>query len=189
MITVLYKKIENFSENEINTIVNSLSESAFERLNKKRNENLHLASLNALSLLTSEQRANLDYSENGCPCFINLDSDISISHSKTHVAIAISSKKDKTVGVDIENTPMQTKSTRFLTENEQIALENGTPYIEIWTKKEALFKYLKNNSLTLISLDSTMPEIYGAKFVTFTIDDNILTVCTNENATIELIQK
>ena len=189
MITVLYKKIENFSENEINTIVNSLSESAFERLNKKRNEDLHLASLNALSLLTSEQRTDLDYTESGRPHFTTLNADISISHSKTYVAIAISSKKDKTVGVDIENNSMQTKSTRFLAENEQIALQKGTPYLEIWTKKEALFKYLKNNSLTLISLDSTMPEIYGAKFVTFTIDDNVLTVCINENTTIELIQK
>ena len=78
---------------------------------------------------------------------------------------------------------------RFLTEKEQIALANGVPYIEIWTKKEALFKYLKDDKIQFIHLDSTAPEVFGAKFVTVPADNNILTVCTKKDTKIEIIQK
>lgn len=226
MITVFVRKIEYFSNEEKDNIINSLSECALTRLNKKRNEDLHLASLCALSLLTNEQRANLSYKENGAPFFKTLDSDVSISHCKTYVAIAVSSSKDEPVGIDIEDNPMQinsrlpcvkgagtqclkdcyssqtnlvgtdvldgplqTKYTRFLTQNEQSALENGTPYIKIWTKKEALYKYLKNDNTPFIKLDSTLPEQYGAKFITLPIEDNTLTVCAKKGAMIQLMQK
>ena len=70
MITVYIKKIENIPEAEKQNIINSLSTSALDRLNKKRNEKLFLASLCALSLLTEEQRADLDYTESGIPFWL-----------------------------------------------------------------------------------------------------------------------
>ena len=189
MITVYIKKIDHISEIEKQNITNSLSSSAIERLNKKRNQDLYLASLCALSLLTNEQRTNLDYTENGRPFFNKLNQDISISHSKNYVAIAISNSISNFVGIDIEDISNATPTTRFLTENEKIALESGTPYTEIWTKKEALFKFLKNDSLNFISLDSTNPNEYSAKFLTTKIENSILTICTPNNAQIEIIQK
>lgn len=189
MITVYIKKIEPISETEKQNIINSLSFGAKERLNKKRNKDLYLASLCALSLLTNEQRENIEYTENGRPFFDKLNQDISISHSKNYVAIAISNSISNFVGIDIEDISDTTPTARFLTQNEKTALENGTPYLEIWTKKEALFKFLKKDSLNFINLDSTNPNDYNAKFLTTKIENSILTICTLNNAKIEIIQK
>ncbi len=190
MVKVFVKKIEELNISEKQNIVNSLSDSARERLNKKRNENIHLASLCALSLLSNEQRNDLDYTEGGRPFFKTLDADISISHSATHAAVAVSDNKEEAVGIDIEDIkPQNDISPRFFTPNEQIALESGTSYIKIWTKKEALFKHLKNDSIQFIHLDSTAPEIYGAKFITVPVDDNIITTCTKKGTILQIIEK
>ena len=189
MITVYIKKIANITENEEHNIVSSLSDGARTRLDKKRNGALRLASLCALSLLNDEQRKNIDYNENGSPYFQNLNAEISISHSQTHVAIAVSDSRNTTVGVDIEDITSKPISTRFLTENEKSLAINATEFINIWTKKEALFKFLKNGYTPFIHLDSTTPEIYGAQFSTMQIENSILTICTKRNEKIEIIQK
>lgn len=189
MITVYIKKIDHISEIEKQNIINSLSRNALERINKKRNEKLHISSLCALSLLNSEEQSDLEYTNSGIPFFKTLNKNISISHSNTFSAVAISNSKDESSGIDIEDISNATPTTRFLTENEKIALESGTPYTEIWTKKEALFKFLKNDSLNFINLDSTNPNKYSAKFLTTKIENSILTICTPNNAQIEIIQK
>ena len=193
MIKIYIKEIKKFNEGETEIIKKALSSEAFERLNKKRNEDLHLASLCALSLLTDEQRTDLCYTENGRPHFKTIDGDISISHSKTYVAVAISNSKNVSVGIDIEDVPTYSADNsalnRFLTENEKTALSKGIPYIEIWTKKEALFKFLKNDSTQFIHLDSTLPEAYSASFTTTKIENSTLTACTPKNEIIEIIQK
>lgn len=189
MITVYVRKIANISENEKQIIINSLSPSARERLDKKRNKDLHLASLCALSLLTDEQRKNLDYSENSKPSLSTLDSKISISHSATLAAIAISDSKLSCVGVDVEDVCASHVSSRFLTENEKPFATDANSFISIWTKKEALFKFLKNDSTPFIQLDSTQPQKHSARFVTVQIENSILTVCAHENEKIEIVQK
>ena len=189
MITVYIKRIESIPENEKQNIINSLSSSAKERLNKKRNEDLYLASICALSLLNNKQRESLEYNQNGRPFFSNLDADISISHSKTHVAVAISTNANEKVGIDIENEEKNNPSTRFFTENEKKAMQINQKFIEIWTKKEALFKFLKDDSSSFISLDSTTPEKYGAAFTADQIDKSILTVCSAPGTQIEIIKK
>ena len=189
MITVYIKRVQNIPENEKQNIISSLSASARERLNKKRNEDLFLASLTALSVLNDEQRADLNYSENGNPFFTTLDRDISISHSKYFAAVAISNSKSKKVGIDIENAKKVTISNRFFTENEQRFSTDTLKFLEIWTRKESLFKFLKNDSTPFIDLDSTTPEKYGASFATLQINDYIITICKSGTAHIEIIQK
>ena len=189
MITVYIKKITNITENEKQSILNSLSDCAKERLNKKRNESLHLASLCALSLLNDEQRANLDYTENGTPFFNNLNQDISISHSRNFTAVAVSTSKDEKIGIDIEDILNVTPNTRFFTENEKQVVTNTQKFIEIWTKKEALFKFLKNDSTSFIHLDATTPEKYGASFSTLQINNYVITICKEKSSKIEIIQK
>ena len=126
MIKIYIKEIKNFNEGETEIIKKALSNEALERLNKKRNEALHLASLCALSLLTDEQRTDLCYTENGSPHFKTIDGDISISHSKTYIAVAISNSKNIPVGIDIEDVTTHSADNsalnRFLTENEKTAL-------------------------------------------------------------------
>lgn len=189
MITIYIKQIENISENEKQNIINSLSTSAKERLNKKRNESLRLSSLCALSLLNDEQRADLDYTEKGNPFFNKLNQDISISHSQNYTAVAISTSKEEKIGVDIEDISNITPATRFLTENEKKVVTDTLKFLEIWTKKEALFKFLKNDSTPFIQLDTTTPERYGASFSTLQINNYVITICKEKSSKIEIIQK
>ncbi len=188
MITVYIKRIESIPENEKQNIINSLSSSAKERLNKKRNEYLYLASISALATLNDEQRADLSYTENGNPYFSTLDQDISISHSKYFAAVAISDSNEEKVGIDIENVIKASISTRFFTENEKQYATDTLKFLEIWTRKEALFKFLKNDSTPFIHLDSTTPEKYGASFATVQINDYIITICKSGQTQIEIIQ-
>lgn len=218
MVTVFVRKIENLSDAEKQNIITSLSAPAQKRLESKRNEMLYTASLCALSLLSDGQRAALGYTDGCRPFFKDLDADISISHSASYAAVALSDSGKTPVGIDLEDIPhisdneeksenvppcvkgadgkslwrfqrLRDCPARFLTENERLALESGTPYLNIWTKKEALFKFLKNGSTPFIGLDSTAPELHGAKFVTVTVDSAILTVCTNKGEIIKVIEK
>lgn len=189
MVTVYIKKIDNIADSEKENIISSLSSSALARLNKKRNGKLFLSSLCALSLLSDSQRADLNYYESGCPFFSKLDADLSISHSKTYVAVAFSTSKSVPVGIDIEDNTDGTVSQRFLTESEQKSTTSPEKFLEIWTKKEALFKFLKNDSSPLIKLDSNAPKNYGAHFKTLQIDNSILTICTSPTEEINIINK
>ena len=189
MITVYIKKIENINENEKQNIINSLSTPANERLSKKRNESLHLASLCALSLLNNTQRANLNYTESGIPFFENINQNISISHSDMFASVAVSDSNDENVGIDIEDNSNIRISPRFLTENEQKIATDSQKFIEIWTKKESLFKFLKNDSLQFIHLDSTTPEKHGVSFSTVQTNEYVITICKEKSSKIEIIQK
>ena len=189
MVTVFVRKIENLSDAEKQNIITSLSSPAQKRLESKRNEKFYNASLCALSLLSDRQRTALGYTDGGRPFFKDLDADISISHSASYAAVALSDSGKTLVGIDLEDIIEKSPFPRFLTENERLVLESGTPYLNIWTKKEALFKFLKNGSTPFVRLDSTAPELHGAKFVTVTVDSAILTVCTNKGEIIKIIEK
>ena len=162
------------------SLINSLSPAARERLCKKREPHLRLSSIVAYSLLTEKERADLDFTPAGAPIFQNLDKCISISHSKNYACVAVTDSKNARVGIDIEEkTATPRTSTRFLTQNEQKMLADGTPYLEIWTKKEALFKFLKSD-LPLPAIDSATPEQYGASIQTRETDEYHLAVCTEK---------
>ena len=185
MIKVYVAKIENISKEDENNIIASLSDSARARLGKKRNEELHLASLCALSLVPAEMRCDLDYTEGGRPFFKTLDADISISHSKLFSAVAISDSKRELVGIDVEDFNESRNSyARFFTQNEKNVLESGTHELAIWTKKEALFKHLKNDDINFIALDTTKANTH---FITLHLDGAIFTVCTKKKEEITVI--
>jgi len=183
MIKTYIRKIKCLTKDEENIIVSSLSENARARLDKKRNSELRNASLCALSLLTEEQRADLNFTEGGRPFFATLDCSIAISHSKSIAAIAISSSKSESIGIDVEDFfSVSDKITRFFTENERAEIDNGASPIEIWTKKEALFKYLKKDDIPFSLLDSTTADV---KFFTVKLGNSSLTLCTHKDATID----
>lgn len=162
------------------SLINSLSPAARERLCKKREPHLRLSSIVAYSLLTEKERADLDFTESGAPFFKTLNASVSVSHSQNYACVVVSESKNARVGIDIEEkTATPRTSTRFLTQNEQKMLADGTPYLEIWTKKEALFKFLKSD-LPLPSIDSATPEQYGASIQTRETDEYHLAVCTEK---------
>lgn len=188
MIKLFVRKIENIDEAEKQRIIASLSNSARIRLERKQNDHLALSSLCALSLLSDLERTDLDYTEGGRPFFKSLDADLSISHSHTYAAVAISDKKNERVGIDVEGLDIKTElALRFFTDNERRQCEIGTHPCEIWTKKEALFKYLKNDGVSFISLDSTNPQSYQAGFFSLLSDSALITVCTAVDSEIEII--
>ncbi|MGM9631587.1 MAG: 4'-phosphopantetheinyl transferase family protein [Eubacteriales bacterium] len=192
MPKLLFKKIVPLTAQETENIINTLSESARARLEGKTEKHAKESSLCAYSLLSEAQRADLCFDENGKPRFAFFDACISVSHSENYCAVLISDSKNSPVGVDIEENFLSTEkqrkiAERFFGENEKKAYRNGTPFCEIWTKKEALFKYLENSGITLLSADSETAE--DCTFITETFGSVTLTACVKNGERCELIDK
>ena len=189
MITVYIRKIEEINNETEQKLISSLSSDARAHFDKKKNEALRTASLCALSLIPQEMISDIHYTESGRPYFQTLDADISISHSSSYSAVAISSSRELTIGVDVEDTDSAInaqKCSRFFSENEIAEIQNGISPIEIWTKKEALFKHLKNDSLVFFTLDTTVSNCH---FNTKFLDGAIITLCTEKDENIDIIDK
>ena len=93
---------------------------------------------------------------------------------------------DFSVGIDVEDTDNEGNAlrfARFFTESEKKEIENGISPIEIWTKKEALFKYLKNDDISFISIDTTKAHNHCE---TIHLDDAILSIYTEANEKITI---
>lgn len=74
---------------------------------------------------------------------------ISISHSRNIVALLIS---DAPCAVDIEHTDrnFQSVASKYLSVAEQALAEEYNLYAEMWSAKEALYKYYRKGSLDLV---------------------------------------
>ena len=195
MVTVYCGSIRRLGEEQKNTVLSTLSPEALARLNAKHHEHLYTSSLFALSLLTDEQRGDLDYTKEGKPFFKTLDANISISHSILGVAVAITDSKSSRVGIDIETFHDRAPDIqavnrlvfRFFTLDEGQLYASGTPFSEIWTKKEALFKYLDDNDVPFPLIDVTRTRKYKVKFTTIQEFEQFLTVCTARGEKVEII--
>ena len=195
MVTVYCGSIRRLGEEQKNTVLSTLSPEALARLNAKHHEHLYTSSLFALSLLTDEQRGDLDYTKEGKPFFKTLDANISISHSILGVAVAITDSKSSRVGIDIETFHDRAPDIeavnrlvfRFFTLDEGHLYASGTPFSEIWTKKEALFKYLDDNDSPFWKLDVTKEHEHKVKFTTLNGFEQFLSVCTATGEKVEII--
>lgn len=184
MVSVRFKKIGPLCEREVGEILDSLSDEARERLDKKREPSVRLASLCALSLLEPELRARLRYTSSGRPYFEGASVRVSITHSRTLAAVALSD--EDSVGVDAEDicaTAAERERIcralgRFFDENAAL----GTPE-EAWTRREALFKYLGGEG-TLVGV--AMPS-EGVRYSTREAFGNVLTVCTAEGEGVDWV--
>jgi phosphopantetheinyl transferase len=92
------------------------------------------------------------YKSSGAPFLINSNKHISISHSGTLVAIALSNEK---VGIDLQiisDKPLKIKS-RFLS-NAEIQMMGGQldalTAVKLWCAKEAVYKFLSIPETPLI---------------------------------------
>ena len=94
--------------------------------------------------LIEGQNAQISYKATGAPILVNNQKHISISHSGTYVAIALSNCH---IGLDVQlitDKAMRLKS-RFLSEKEALLLTSQTDIegaIRLWCAKEAVYKYL-----------------------------------------------
>ncbi len=85
-------------------------------------------------------------SDTGKPYFEDSELNFSISHSRSHIAVALSDTVE--VGVDIEAKPQSSENalklaSRFLSEDEAAAIKLSPDlFCRIWTQKEAEAKLL-----------------------------------------------
>ncbi len=184
MSRLLIKKITSLNAEQTEKLIKSLSASARAHLESKTETHARASSLCAYSLLSEEERAGLCFDTKGKPYFAQLDACISISHSAHFAAVLISDSQSIAVGVDIEEPSLTEErqhrlAERFFTENEKRAYQNGMPFYEIWTRKEALFKCLDEKNDSLLSVDiCTSPRL---SFKTTTTDEYILSICERSN--------
>lgn len=186
MVHTVCRTIAPLAEDEEREILKTLSPAARERLEKKKEPHLRLSSLCALSLLTSEQRAGLEYTAEGRPYFSGIAGEISITHSRTLAAVAISDADGELVGIDAEDIRYERNeqlrfmsvAERFFTERELSTLVYGIEPERIWAKKEALFKY-RGGEGSLLDVDST--DCGEAQFVIKQIDDTYVVLCMHKD--------
>ena len=89
------------------------------------------------------------YDENGAPKVDCPDTYISVSHSRDMVAVLFA---DRACAVDIESSERDFGKvvSRYLSEKEQYIAEEEELYAEMWSAKEALYKYYSKGSLDLV---------------------------------------
>ncbi len=96
--------------------------------------------------------------------------DFNISHTNAYVAVAVATKKDERVGVDIEDTarfeqhPDSPKklAKRFFCDSELDVFsdfgESTEKFVELWTRKEAYLKYT-GEGISKISSSDTFSNV------------------------------
>lgn len=82
----------------------------------------------------------ISHDEYGAPKVDTPDTFISVSHSRDRVAVLFS---DDVCAVDIESTERDFRkvASRYLSVEEQALAEQNDLYAEMWSAKEALYKY------------------------------------------------
>lgn len=199
MIKAIVAKIKKASPSEERELLSHLSETAKERLLAKRDERSYTASLFAISLLSSlacERGISLDrleYTGSGRPYLKGANADISLSHSDGYAACAISDSAYSRVGIDVEDKVLDADranrlAKRFFAQKELDQLAHGADFLEIWTKKEALFKRLSEDiPPSLISVDSASPEESDSALLTEKKNEFTLSVCFSRDQKAEII--
>ena len=100
----------------------------------------------------------------------------SISHTKNVVAIAISNQE---VGIDIEeknrlNNSSDNLKAKILHKKESV--KSDLELLELWTKKEAIYKYIGKNSFIPSKILTTDYPVSS-----FDVDDSyVVSICSNE---------
>ena len=127
------------------------------------------ANLNADSVIIRKNK-------NGKPYLHHSDVHFNVSHNDSSFLIAISSFGR--VGVDIEIPDDRESEPELLdyafSEHEKRELESGTPFLEIWTRKEALLKAVGVGLLNNLWQINTLSLIqkWGLHGFTFTCPNN-----------------
>ncbi|MDH8702212.1 4'-phosphopantetheinyl transferase [Dysgonomonadaceae bacterium PH5-43] len=118
------------------------------------------------------EHKKITYNENGRPLLHDNSYNISISHTKGYVAVALSKKHE--VGIDIEfiSTRVKNIQSRFMSDVELKNISTSNPVTHLllhWSAKESLFKRLNYKDINFISeleIQPFVPKInQWAKFM------------------------
>ena len=124
-----------------------------------------------------KQKVEIAYRKNGQPYLPNYpNSEISISHSRTIVAVALSTGFQ--VGVDVEqiHPRLMKVSHRFLNSKEQVLYNSFSTVIEklqfltiVWSAKEALYKIIGSDVdyKKAVCVQSFLPKQEGTAIVEY----------------------
>lgn len=134
--------------------------------------------------------------KNGRPFLpVSPTSDISLSHADLFTAYAAG---DTRIGIDMES-PADIRNPeaichRFFTEAEQKQVQSSSDVAcavcEIWTKKEALAKYIGNGLSKNLHQDTTNPQkevIFHSFSTTFAEKPYIITICVHPDTHITFL--
>lgn len=154
---------------------------------KSAKRRLEIAATRLLLKNTFGNDALLQHTEHGAPFIDNYSGNISISHSKDKVYIAFS--RLYKVGVDIQywSESLARVTSKYLsdTEVEAINVSDRHSLLKAWTVKEAVYKLLGINDLSLKSIDTLKDDVstvihngikYKIKIHTITTDDFSLAI-------------
>ena len=92
----------------------------------------------------------ISHDEYGAPTVDTPNTYISVSHSRDRVAVLLA---DRACAVDIESVERDFRrvATRYLSKEEQQLAEQNDLYAEMWSAKEALYKYYKKGGLDFVN--------------------------------------
>lgn len=95
-----------------------------------------------------EKNAKISYKENGAPYLESSNKEISISHTKGYVCIALS--ENYRIGIDIERVANKVERVkdRFINECEQC--DTLIKMLLIWSAKESMYKLLQIEGLDFL---------------------------------------
>lgn len=181
----LYGKFSDFTAEEYRSAYRTLTESRKQRVDRYKREDDRarslLGELLLRKLLFEEygiENAQLETAPNGRPMLKNEKLFVSIAHCEEMAACAVS---EKSVGIDIERVIPRALSLalRICTKEEEVYLFGHLPessdylrtdpealerFYEIWTAKEAYFKYKGTGitdlrSVNILTLDRQLHRI------------------------------
>ena len=91
----------------------------------------------------------ITHNEYGAPTVNTPNTYISVSHSRDRVAVLLA---DRACAVDIESVERDFRrvATRYLSKEEQQLAEQNDLYAEMWSAKEAMYKFYRKGGLDLI---------------------------------------
>lgn len=118
------------------------------------------AVLRILSVLTGKKIADISHHSDGAPYLADMSVYISISHCRTHLAVAISCE-EYYFGIDIENfrNSLLSVKNRFLSEKSLAVWDTGNKMLLCaWTIMEATYKAARVKGLDIRNDIEMIPE-------------------------------
>lgn len=153
---------------DISTIENDLSRDILNKIyteNKLSKRIKERITATALLKEMLEEEVSIEHYKNGKPFLKDKAYNISISHSKNYIAIALNKKNE--IGIDIEYMAEKINKVKnkFIADSEYIDTENKSIHLAIhWCTKEALFKCVNNPNVDFrndFSLSQFTPKKTG----------------------------
>ena len=155
------------------------------------------ASLAGLLLLqASGMRGKLIYDDNGRPYLADATCDFNITHTNRYVFCAVETPDSQgeicRVGLDAEDLSrlsgerIPKLAERWFSDAERAyfaSVPKVETFLRIWTRKEALVKWIGTGLVDLSHADTLAVEAErGIRFAEYRVSETLLTLCHGENA-------